>query len=79
MDSPWIRAKDIPDYYSISRWKGYELERLFRTQADPADYIKDGKIDSEALEIICYDPISSKYRLVKESVADAFKCGASLK
>ena len=44
MNSPWIRAKDIPDYYSISRWKGYELERLFRAQADPADYIKDGKI-----------------------------------
>ena len=42
-------------------------------------YIKDGKIDSEALEIICYDPISSKYRLVKEPVADAFKCGAKLK
>ena len=42
-------------------------------------YIKDGKIDSEALEIICYDPISSKYRLVKEPVADAFKCGVALK
>ena len=41
--------------------------------------IKDGKIDSETLEIICYDPISSKYRLVKEPVADAFKCGAKLK
>lgn len=44
MNSPWIRAKDIPDYYSISRWKGYELERLFRAQADSEDYIKDGKI-----------------------------------
>jgi len=42
-------------------------------------YIKDGKIDSEALEIIAYDPTSSKYRLVKESVADAFKCGQALK
>lgn len=44
MNSPWIRAKDIPDYYSLSRWKGYELARLFRAQADRGQYIKDGKI-----------------------------------
>ena len=42
-------------------------------------YIKNGKVDSEALEIIAYDPTSSKYRLVKEAVADAFKCGQALK
>ena len=42
-------------------------------------YIKDGKIDFEALEIISFDPTTSKYRLVKESVADAFKCGNALK
>ena len=42
-------------------------------------YIKEGKIDSKALEIIAYDPISSKYRLVDEDVADAFKVGFTLK
>lgn len=42
-------------------------------------FVKDGKIDFEKLEIIAYDPTTSKYRLVKEEVADAFKCGASLK
>ena len=41
-------------------------------------YIKDGKIDSEALELIAFDPVSSKYRLVKEEVADAFKCGKEI-
>ena len=44
MNSPWIRAKDIPDYYSLSRWKGYELARLFKAQADRCDVVKDGKI-----------------------------------
>lgn len=44
MNTPWIRAKDIPDFYSLSRWKGYELARLFKAQADKEDYIKDGKI-----------------------------------
>lgn len=42
-------------------------------------YIKDGKIDTEALEIIVYDPINHKYRLVAGEVADAFKVGAQLK
>ena len=42
-------------------------------------YVKDGKVDFEKLEIITYDPTNSKYRLVKEEVADAFKCGTSLK
>ena len=42
-------------------------------------YIKDGKIDSEGLELIAFDPTTSKYRLVKEAVADAFKCGNALK
>lgn len=42
-------------------------------------YIKGGKIDFEALEIIAFDPTTSKYRLVKEPVADAFKCGQALK
>ena len=44
MNSPWIRARDIPDFYSLSRWKGYELARLFKAQADREDFIKDGKI-----------------------------------
>lgn len=42
-------------------------------------YIKDGKVDTKALEIIVYDPITSKYRLVGEEVADAFKVGQQLK
>ena len=42
-------------------------------------YLKDGKVDFEKLEIVAYDPTTSKYRLVKEPVADAFKCGAVLK
>ena len=41
-------------------------------------YIKDGKIDAEALELIAFDPTTSKYRLVKEEVADAFKCGKTI-
>lgn len=44
MNTPWIRAKDIPDFYSLSRWKGYELTRLFRAVADKNDFIEDGKI-----------------------------------
>ena len=44
MNTPWIRAKDIPAYYSLSRWKGYELARQFYAQTEKNNYIKDGKI-----------------------------------
>jgi len=41
--------------------------------------IKDNKIDTDALEALVFDPINHKYRLVGESVADAFKIGFSLR
>ena len=41
--------------------------------------IKDNKIDTLALEVLAYDAINHKYRLVGESVADAFKIGFTLK
>ena len=42
-------------------------------------YIKDGKVDTKALEIIVYDPINHKYRIVGDEVGDAFKIGNQLK
>lgn len=42
-------------------------------------YIVDNKIDVRKMEIIAFDPISSKYRLISEEVADAFRCGLKLK
>lgn len=42
-------------------------------------YIKQGKVDTKALEIIVYDPINHKYRLISEEVGDAFQIGAQLK
>lgn len=42
-------------------------------------YVKDGKIDTEKMEILSYDAINHKYRLVGEAVADAFKVGFTIK
>lgn len=42
-------------------------------------YIENGKINTEKMEIIAYDAINHKYRLVKEEVADAFKVGFTIK
>ena len=58
--------------------EGILIGRIINVSVDEK-YVKDGKVDSEALEIIAYDPTSSKYRLVKDAVADAFKCGQALK
>jgi len=58
--------------------EGILIGHIINVSVD-GEYINDGKINSEALEIIAYDPISSKYRLIKEPVGDAFKCGQALK
>lgn len=42
-------------------------------------YVKDGKIDTKAMELICFDAINHKYRIIGEEIADAFKCGLKLK
>lgn len=54
------------------------IGKVINISVDEA-YIKDNKIDTEALEILVYDAINHKYRLMGESVADAFKIGFSLK
>lgn len=41
--------------------------------------LTDGKIDFNKFEPIAFDPANNKYRLVKEEVADAFRCGLNLK
>lgn len=43
MDSPWIRAKLMPDYYGISKATVYRLLADFRSE-HPKDTIKNGNI-----------------------------------
>lgn len=38
----WIRAKDIPSEYPISKTKACDLTRQFRAETD--DWIKDGRV-----------------------------------
>lgn len=63
---------------SFNEEEGILIGKIVNISVDEK-YIRDGKINSKDLEIIAYDPISSKYRLVNEEVADAFKAGAKLK
>lgn len=41
--------------------------------------IENGKINTDKLNAVIFDPINNKYRLVGEVVADAFKAGFALK
>lgn len=58
--------------------EGILIGRIVNISIDEK-YVKDGKVDFEKLEVIAYDPTTSKYRLVKDAVGDAFKCGTALK
>lgn len=40
----WIRGKEIPSIYPIGRTYAYELLRQFTAEADPQNYIKDGRV-----------------------------------
>ena len=40
----WIRVSKMPDIYSIGKTYAYQLAREFRAQADPKNWIHDGRI-----------------------------------
>ena len=44
MDTPWIRSRDVPAYYSLGKTHAYELLSEFRAVAGQYDLIKDGRI-----------------------------------
>ena len=44
MNTPWVRVSAIPEYFGICRATAYQLVKEFICQADPEDYIKDGKL-----------------------------------
>ena len=41
--------------------------------------LTNGKVDSNKIEAIVFDPVNAKYRAVSEAVADAFKVGFTIK
>ena len=44
MNTPWIRSRDLAEYYSLGRSHSYNLAREFKAQASDRDVIKDQKI-----------------------------------
>lgn len=44
MSTPWIRSRDLAEYYSLGQAHSYQLAREFRKQADEKDCIQDGRI-----------------------------------
>lgn len=44
MTSPWIRSRDLAQYYSLGRTHSYDLVRQFKAQAKKDDWIPDGRI-----------------------------------
>ena len=58
--------------------QGFVIGQIVSVSVDE-EYVKNGTIDTDKLEVLAFDPINHKYRLVGEAVADAFKVGAKLK
>lgn len=63
---------------SFNEEEGILIGKIVNTSVDEK-YIENGKVDTEAMEIIAFDSINAKYRLVGKEVGDAFKVGMKLK
>ena len=58
--------------------EGVLIGKIINVSVDES-IIKEGKIDTDKLEALAFDPINAKYRLVGDAIADAFKVGLTLK
>ena len=58
--------------------EGVLIGKIINVSADES-IIENGKINTDKLNAIVFDPINAKYRVVKEAVADAFKVGFTIK
>ncbi len=54
------------------------IAKVLRTSAEDA-YMKEGKVDIDALEIIAFDPFTHGYYQIGKRVGEAFKDGLKLK
>ena len=82
--SAYVNAPIIEEYPLTleCEFVSYENEvlvgRVLNVSVDN-EYIKDGKVDVDKLEIISYDPINHTYRLLGSEIAKAFSCGKEIK
>ena len=66
------------EVHSFDENEGVLIGKIVNVGVDDKFIIND-KIDVESIGFIAFDPISGKYRLVREEVADAFKVGLKRK
>lgn len=58
--------------------EGSLIGKIINVSVDES-IITDGKIDTDKLHAVIFDPINAKYREVGKAVADAFKVGFTIK
>ena len=63
---------------SFNEEEGILIGKIINMSANE-EILTDGKIDTNKLHAIVFDPINNKYRVVGEEVANAFNVGLKLK
>ena len=58
---------------------GNIIGQIVNISADESVLDKDGKINSDLMQLLSYDPVSNSYRVLGEKVGQAFSVGAALK
>ncbi|MCR5350253.1 MAG: flavin reductase family protein [Acholeplasmatales bacterium] len=84
LKSPYVNAPIILDYPLTleCEFVSYENEVLVGKVVNVSvdeEYLKDGKVDVDKLEVITYDPVTHVYREIGAPIGEAFKIGKSIK
>ena len=58
---------------------GNIIGEIVNISADESALDKDGKISADLMQLLSYDPVANTYRVLGQSVGQAFAAGAALK
>ena len=70
---------EVVDIINEGEGGGNIIANILNVSADENVLDKDGKVDTNKINFLTFDPIKAEYRLVGEVVAPAFREGMKLK
>ena len=78
-DYPLVLECEVVDIINEGEGGGNIIANIVNVSADESVLDKDGKVDTNKINLLTFDPIKAEYRLVGEVIAPAFREGMKLK
>lgn len=78
-DYPLVLECELVEIINEGEGGGNIIANIVNASVDESILNKDGKVDTDKVNFLAFDPIKAEYRLMGESVAPAFREGMKLK